>query len=199
MKIIRLVVFMFVTASTYAQEPLSDEKQILKLEDDWVRALETKDWKLLDTIVARDFTFIEPDGTVKNRESISRIDLATADIESFENVDLKARVFGNCALASGVAKITERRQGKHYRFSLRWKELWLKDKPPSSTKGPPIKIKPSATSRSINSACSSQKGCSRVLFDKSRFGPAEEITTNVFFIAGKPQASVHPVQPRMFH
>ena len=61
MKIIRLVVFMFVTASTYAQEPLSDEKQILKPEDDWVRALETKDWKLLDMIVARDFTFIEPD------------------------------------------------------------------------------------------------------------------------------------------
>jgi len=52
MKIIRFVVFMFVTASTYAQEPLSDEKQILKLEDDWVRALETKDWKLLDMIVA---------------------------------------------------------------------------------------------------------------------------------------------------
>jgi hypothetical protein len=60
MKIIRFVVFMFVTASIYAQEPLSDEKQILKLEDDWVRALETKDWKLLDMIVARDFTFVEP-------------------------------------------------------------------------------------------------------------------------------------------
>jgi ketosteroid isomerase-like protein len=129
MKIIRFVVFMFVTASTYAQEPLSDEKQILKLEDDWVRALETKDWKLLDMIVARDFTFIEPDGTVKNRgEYLADRSSDSADIESFENVDLKARVFGNCALASGIAKITERRQGKHYRFSLRWKELWLKDK-----------------------------------------------------------------------
>jgi hypothetical protein len=36
-------------------------------------------------------------------------------------------VFGNCALASGVAKITERREGKRYRFRLRWKEMWLKD------------------------------------------------------------------------
>jgi hypothetical protein len=45
MKIIRFVVFMFVTASTYAQEPLSDEKQILKLEEDgfelWRRKIGT--------------------------------------------------------------------------------------------------------------------------------------------------------------
>jgi len=39
---------------------------------------------------------------------------------------VKVSVFENCALAPGVSKITERRQGKRYRFSLRWKELWLK-------------------------------------------------------------------------
>jgi hypothetical protein len=36
-----------------------------------------------------------------------------------------------------------------------------------------------------------------VPFDKSRLAPAEEIATNVFFITGEPQASVHPVQPRI--
>src|SRR5438094_4147254 len=49
----------------------------------------------------------------------------------------------------------------------------------------------------MNFACSSEKGCSRVPFDKSRFGPAAEIARNVFFITGKPDASVHLVQPRM--
>src|SRR6266513_3643987 len=33
-------------------------------------------------------------------------------------------------------------------------------------------------------ACSSQSGCWRVLFDGSRFGRAEEIARNVFFIPG---------------
>jgi hypothetical protein len=118
---------MLIMASGYAQEPLSDEKQILKLEDDWVRALETKDRKVLDKIVARDFTFIEPDGTVKNRaEYLADRSSEVADIESFENVDLKVEVHGTSAVASGVAKITERRKGNRYRFSLRWKELWLK-------------------------------------------------------------------------
>src|ERR1043166_3055794 len=31
----------------------------------------------------------------------------------------------------------------------------------------------------MNAACSFQSGCSRVLVDPSRFGPADEITTNV--------------------
>ena len=80
-------------------------------------------------------------------------------------------------------------QGSFFIFSLTSfssSALKIKREPPSSTKGPPIKMKPSATSRSINAACSSQKGCSRVPFEESRFGPAEEIITNVFFITGKP-------------
>jgi ketosteroid isomerase-like protein len=119
---------MLVMTSIYAQQPLSDEKQILKLEDDWARALKTKDRQLLATIVATNFTFIEPDGTAKNRdEYLSDRSSDIADLESFELADLKVSVFENCALTSGVSKITERRQSKRYRFSLRWKELWLKD------------------------------------------------------------------------
>jgi ketosteroid isomerase-like protein len=128
MRIAGLAVSMLVMASVYAQQPSLDERQILKLEDDWARALKTKDRQVLDTIVARNFTFIEPDGTVKNRdEYLADRSSDIADIESFELVDLKVSVFENCALTSGVSKITERRQGKRYRFSLRWKELWLKD------------------------------------------------------------------------
>jgi ketosteroid isomerase-like protein len=129
MRIAGLAVSMLVMASVYAQQPLPDEKQILKLEDDWARALKTKDRQVLDSIVAPNFTFIEPDGTVKNRcEYLADRSSDIADVESFEFADLKVSGFENCALASGTSKVTERRQGKRYRFSLRWKELWLKDK-----------------------------------------------------------------------
>jgi len=127
MRIICLIITILLTAVAYAQKPLSDEMQILRLEDDWVRGLETRDRKLLDKILAQDFTFIEPDGSIKSRdEYLADRSSDIAHTESFENVDLKVKVFGNSALASGLAKITERRQGKRYRFSLRWKEMWLK-------------------------------------------------------------------------
>ena len=108
---------------------LSDEKQILKPEDNWVRAMNTKDRQLLDKFVAPSFTFIEPDGTVKNRtEYLADRSSDKVETEAFENVDLKVRVLGNFAIASGLAKITERRQGKRYRFQARWKEIWMKEK-----------------------------------------------------------------------
>jgi hypothetical protein len=90
MRIICLVITLLMTAPAYAQEPLSDETQILRLEDDWVRGLETRDRKLLDKILARDFTFIEPDGTIKNQdEYLADRSSDIAYTESFENVDLR--------------------------------------------------------------------------------------------------------------
>ena len=97
---------------------------MLKLEDDWVRALVTHDRDVLDKIVAPGFTFIEPDGTVKNRaEYLADRSSNEAETESFQNDQLKVEVFGNSALASGLATIIERRDGKRYRFSLRWKGI----------------------------------------------------------------------------
>jgi hypothetical protein len=44
-----------------AEAPVTDERQILALEQAWVRALER--------IVASDFTFIEPDGSLLTRDA----------------------------------------------------------------------------------------------------------------------------------
>jgi len=123
-----LAIGLLVAFAARADE-LSDKKQILKLEDDWVRAMETKDRKLLDKIVAPGFTFIEPDGTVKKRdEYLAARSGESYETETFENVDPKVQLLGNFAIVSGLAKITERRHGKRYRFQARWKEVWRKDK-----------------------------------------------------------------------
>jgi len=127
-KIIGFAIGMLMTAPVFGAETLPNEKQILKLEDDWVRALVTHDRDVLDKIVAPGFTFIEPDGTVKNRaEYLADRSSNEAETESFQNDQLKVEVFGNSALASGLATIIERRDAKRYRFSLRWKELWRKE------------------------------------------------------------------------
>ncbi len=128
MKIAILAVLFAVLAITScAGVPVSEEQQILKLESDWARALETRDRQLLEQIVAKDFTFIEPDGSIRTRdEYLADRSSDIADIESIELSEMKVDVYGNSALASGVGTFTERRAGKRYRFSLRWKELWLK-------------------------------------------------------------------------
>jgi ketosteroid isomerase-like protein len=111
-----------------AAEAPADEEQIRKLENDWVRALENYDREGLNRIVAPGFIFIEPDRMILNRDAyLADRSTNASDIASFEISELKARVFGNSALVTGIAKIDERRRGKHYRFGLRWKELRVKE------------------------------------------------------------------------
>src|SRR5882762_5343901 len=128
MRIFALFVVLFVTATAHEAEELPDKKQILKLEDDWVRALEKQDRQGLTKVLAREFTFIEPDGSLINRDDyLADRSTNASDIGSFEIAEVKVRVFGGSALVTGLSKITERRQGNQYRFSLRWKELWVKE------------------------------------------------------------------------
>jgi hypothetical protein len=72
MRIASLVVSTLVMGICLRATAVIGRKAILKLEDDWVRALKTKDRQIMDAIVAPNFTFIEPDGTVKIGMNISR-------------------------------------------------------------------------------------------------------------------------------
>ena len=82
-------------ASANAGELRSDEKQALRLEDEWVRAMNVKDRKALDRILAPEFTFIEPDGTIKERaEYLADRTNEVVETESFDNADLKISLFG---------------------------------------------------------------------------------------------------------
>jgi len=72
--------------------------KIRKLEGDWVRALEKDDREGLEKIVAREFSFIEPDGTVVNRDAyLADRSSSKSDIDSFEIADVRVRVFGDSA------------------------------------------------------------------------------------------------------
>ena len=107
----------------------TDEQSILALEEAWGRALQQKDRRMLDRIVAPDFTFIEPDGSVLDRESYleNRSNDPTEITSIVFSEPMRVRIFGETALVSGIGTFDETRGGKRYRFSLRWKELWRKN------------------------------------------------------------------------
>jgi ketosteroid isomerase-like protein len=122
-----LLAISFVVGSSSTAQPLTDEQQILQLEQEWSRALKKEDRGALDRILHPDFTFIEPDGSVLSRKAyLADRSNNPAIIDSFEGTKMKVVLFGTTALVTGLSKCSEHRQGKSYRFQLRWKEIWLK-------------------------------------------------------------------------
>ncbi len=114
-------------AALSVQPPLNDESQILDLEQQWTRALENEDRAALEAIVAPDFTFIEPDGSLSNRAAyLADRGNNPAEIHSFEVTGMQVKVFGESAVVTGLSTIDESLAGKRYRYQLRWKEMWVK-------------------------------------------------------------------------
>lgn len=108
---------------------LADEITLLKLEDEWGEALIHDDAAAMDRFLAPDFTFIEPDGTTKDRAAyLADRGKNPFDTSSFVNDELRVRWYGDSAVVSGHATVQEDIEGKHYAFQLRWQELWVKRK-----------------------------------------------------------------------
>jgi ketosteroid isomerase-like protein len=111
-----------------AESPVTDQRQILALEEAWGSALESEDHAALDRIIASDFTFIEPDGTLLKRAAyLADRSNNPAEIHSFKISEMLVRVFGSTALVSGLSTIDESLAGKRYKYQLRWKEMWVKE------------------------------------------------------------------------
>jgi len=107
--------------------PLTDERQILVLEEAWARAVEMHDRAALERIVASDFTFIAPDGRVMTRAAyLAEQASGPADIHSFELSEMLVRVLGSTALVSGLSTIDESIAGKRCQYQVRWKDVWIK-------------------------------------------------------------------------
>jgi ketosteroid isomerase-like protein len=114
-------------AVRHSNARLADEARLLQLEDDWVEALVKDDAATLDRIVAPEFTFIEPDGTRKDRAAyLADRGKNTNDTDTFTNDELKVRLYGRFAVVSGHAHITESIEGKPHVYELRWQEIWRK-------------------------------------------------------------------------
>jgi ketosteroid isomerase-like protein len=112
----------------YAVEsPLTDERQILGLEEAWARAVEMHDRAALERILASEFNFIAPDGRLMTRAAyIAEKASGSADIHSFELSEMLVRVFGSTALVSGLSTIDESIAGKRCQYQIRWKDVWIK-------------------------------------------------------------------------
>jgi ketosteroid isomerase-like protein len=119
-----------ISAVVSAAQPVSDESQILALEEAWGRALETKDRPAFERILASDFTFIEPDGSLLTRNAYLEDRVrGSAELHSFEGSEMVVRVFGDTALVTGLSTIDESLAGRRYKYKLRWKEMWLRRGP----------------------------------------------------------------------
>jgi hypothetical protein len=98
---IAVVVALAVSSVAVAQ---SVEQQLTKLENDWAKATISKDYGVLDRVIADDYTSSgDPDGSVTTKaQEIASLKSGETVITSYKYADMKIRVYGNAAVVTGL-------------------------------------------------------------------------------------------------
>ena len=107
----------------------SDEGgQVLALDNSWNRALETKDTKALDLLLADRFVSVDIDGSIQNKSeflaSIKAPDYHPPAQAVTEQSDVS--VYGDSAVVVGVFRTKGTDKGKAYLHRERFVDTWVK-------------------------------------------------------------------------
>lgn len=105
--------------------PDSDAKtmaELEKLERTWI---ETGDTEVLSRIVAEDFTYIDADANVLNRQqylkTVSRLHITDSELK-----DLKTRIYGDIAIVTNTWSGTYTFDGKETTETLRYTDVFIR-------------------------------------------------------------------------
>ena len=103
------------------------EDQIAKLEKGWAQAIAKNDATALDQYEAEDISDTDPTGRVNDRAQDKK-DMTSGDVkfQSLEISDIKVRVYGNAAVATGTGNVKASMKGQDISGTYRFTDTWVK-------------------------------------------------------------------------
>jgi ketosteroid isomerase-like protein len=105
----------------------SVEQELIKLENEWVKAWIKSDIVFFDRIVADDFTFTSPwSGAVGKAEFLALVESGDRVFASWALADMKVRIYSNAAVVTGGNALQETYKGKDVSSQNRWTHTWVK-------------------------------------------------------------------------
>jgi len=127
--LLSIAVLLFVAGVTAAQQSsMNDEGgRVMALENAWNRALEAKDTKALDMLLANTFVSIDIDGSISSKSEFLA-SIKSPDYQPSQAVTEQSnvQVYGDVAVVVGVFRIKGTEKGKPYVHRERFLDTWMK-------------------------------------------------------------------------
>jgi ketosteroid isomerase-like protein len=110
------------------QGSMSDEGgRVMALENAWNHALEAKDTKALDMLLANTFVSVDIDGSIASRsEFLASIKAPDYQPSQAVTEQSTVQVYGDAAVVVGVFRIKGTEKGKPYVHRERFVDTWIK-------------------------------------------------------------------------
>ena len=103
------------------------EKELLKLENEFARAVASNNADALDRLLADDWIIVEPDGSIIDKARFLEVIRSGAlSHESMKSTDLKVRVYGNTAVVTGLTTSKGKFMGQDFISCERATDIFVK-------------------------------------------------------------------------
>lgn len=103
------------------------EQELLKLENEFARAVASNDADALDRLLADDWIIVEPDGgMIGKAQFLGVIRSGALSHESMESTELRIRVYGNTAVVTGVTTSKGKFMGQDFTSCERATDIFVK-------------------------------------------------------------------------
>ena len=122
------VLLVLACVACLAQNTSSDESgRVLGLENAWNHAIEAKDTKALDMLLANTFVAVEIDGSVSSKsEFLASIKAPEYQPSQAVNENINVQIYGNAAVVVGIFRIKGVEKGKPYVHRERFIDTWIR-------------------------------------------------------------------------
>ena len=102
------------------------EQELLKLENEFARAVASNDADALDRLLADDWIIVEPDGgMIGKARFLGVIRSGALSHESMESTELRIRVYGNTAVVTGLTTSKGKFMGQDFAFCERATDIFV--------------------------------------------------------------------------
>ena len=114
----------------FAQTSSKDEAgRVLGLETAWNHAIEGKDVKALDMILASTFIGVEADGSIYNKpDFLASIKAPEYQPSQAVNEQIAIQMYDGAAVVTGIFRVKGMEKGKPYVHRERFTDTWIKIK-----------------------------------------------------------------------
>ena len=103
------------------------EEELIKLEDEFARAVAGNDADALDGFLADDWIIVEPDGSIIDKARfLGVIRSGALSHESMESTDLRVRLYGNTAVVTALTTTKGKFMGQDFASCERATDIFVK-------------------------------------------------------------------------
>lgn len=105
-----------------------DSTFILKLENDWAKALINRDKKLFNQLLAADFFYTENEKLYSRSEVIQSMMAVSDTVEGAYNEGMQVHLKGKTAIATGWLFVNGKSNGAVFKRKYRYTDIWFNEK-----------------------------------------------------------------------